>query len=91
MLNGTDKGASYLEIIDRLAQRVLDDNGVKQAWYMDKQMWENICVLFTRMTRANAITFAQVEGRKERKLFGIPVRIQDAMKINEAKVATFGA
>lgn len=91
MLNGNDKGASYIEIIDRLSQRVLDDNGVKQAFYMDKQMWENICVLFTRMTRANAITFANVEGRKERKLFGIPVRIQEAMKVNEEKVAVFGA
>lgn len=91
MLNGADKGASYLEIIDRLSQRVLDDNGVKQAFYMDKQIWENVCVLFTRMTRANAITFANVEGRKERKLFGIPVRIQDCMKINEEKVATFSA
>lgn len=90
MLNGEDKGGAYIEVIDRLSQRVLDDNGVKQAWYMDKQMWENICVLFSRLTRGNAITFQHIEGRKERKLYGIPVRIQDAMKTNEAKVGNFG-
>ena len=91
MLNGNDKGASYLELIDRLSQRVFDDNGVKQAFYMDKGMWENVCVLFSRMTRANAITFANVEGRKERRLFGVPVRIQEAMKVNEEQVSAFGA
>lgn len=90
MLTGSDKGQSYVELVDRLAMRV-HDSGVKQAWYMDKQMFENLCVLFSRMTRANAFTFQQVEGRKEKRLFGIPVRIQDAMKINEDKVGAFGA
>ena len=85
MLNGNDKGAAYIELIDRLAQRV-HDSGVKQAWYMDKLVWENVCTLFSRMTRANAVTFQHVEGRKERRLFGIPVRVQDAMKVNEEKV-----
>ena len=89
MLNGSDKGQSYVELIDRLAMRV-HDQGVKQAFYMDKQMWENVCVLFSRMTRANAITFQNVEGRKEKKLFGVPVRIQDCMYVNEEKVAKFG-
>ena len=56
---------------------------------MDKLMWERIRILFSRMTRANAVTFANVEGRKENRLFGIPVRIQDCMKVNEAKVAAF--
>ncbi len=88
MLNGADKGQSYIELIDRLAMRV-HDQGVRQAFYMDKQMFENFCVLFSRMTRANAITFQNVEGRKEKKLFGIPVRIQDCMKVNEAKVEAF--
>lgn len=89
MLNGTDKGQSYIELIDRLAMRVNDDGGVRQAFYMDKQMFENVAVLFSRMTRANAVTMEQVEGRKERRLFGIPVRIQDCMKVNESKVAAF--
>jgi len=89
ILNGTDKGASYIELIDRLSMRVYDDQGVKQAWYMDKGVWESVCTLFSRMTRANAISFQNVEGRKERKLFGIPVRLQDAMRVNEEKVPAF--
>lgn len=84
MMNGSDKGASYVELIDRLAMRVHEEE--KQAWYMDKLMWENISVLFSRMTRANAITYHHVEARKEKRLFGIPVRIQDCMKVNEAPV-----
>ena len=86
MLLGADKGASYVELIDRLSQRV-HDSAVRQAWYMDKQMWENICVLYSRLTRGNAITFQNVENRKERKLYGIPVRMQDCMKVAEEKVA----
>lgn len=88
MLNGTDKGQAYIELIDRLSTRV-HDQGVRQAFYMDKLMWERIRILFSRMTRANAISFENVEGRKENRLFGIPVRIQDCMKVNEAKVAAF--
>lgn len=87
MLNGTDKGLAYIELIDRLSTRVLD-SGVKQAWYMDKLMFEKVRTLFSRLTRDNAITFSQAEGRKEKKLFGIPVRIQECMKVNESKVAT---
>ena len=77
----------YIELIDRLSTRV-HDGGVKQAWYMDKLMWEKVRTLFSRVTRDNAITFAQVGERKEKQLFGIPVRIQECMKVNEAKVAT---
>ena len=87
MLNGADNGLAYIELIDRLSARV-NDSGVKQAWYMDKTMFEKVQTLFSRLTRENAITFQQVEGRKERKLFGTPVRIQDCMKTNEEKVAT---
>ena len=81
---------SYVELIDRLSQRVLDDD-VKQCFYMDKQMWEKVCVLFSRLTRGNAITFQHVEARKEKRLYGIPVRIMDPMKVNEAEVAAFSA
>ncbi len=90
MLSGSDKGLGYIELIDRLSMRV-HDSGVKQAWYMDKQMFENVSVLFSRLTRANAITFQHVEGRKERRLFGIPVRIQECMKVVEQEVLQFGA
>ena len=82
--------ASYVELIDRLTQRVLDDD-VKQCLYMDKQMWEKVCVLFSRLTRGNAITFQHVEARKEKRLYGIPVRIMDPMKVNEAEVSAFSA
>ncbi len=82
--------ASYVELIDRLSQRVRDDD-VKQCLYMDKIMWENVCVLFSRLTRGNAITFKHVEERKERRLYGIPVRIMDPMKVNEAEVSAFSA
>ena len=90
MMLGADKGAAYVELIDRLSQRV-HDNGVKQAFYMDKLMWENISVLYGRLTRSNAVSFAHVEGRKERRLYGIPVRIQECMKVNEEKVPAFAA
>lgn len=85
MLSGADKGAAYVELIDRLAQRV-HESGVKQAFYMDKLMWEYVSTLYSRMTRANAITYAHVEQRKEKRLFGIPVRIQDCMKVAEEVV-----
>lgn len=88
MLTGSEenaKGGPYAELIDRLSQRV-HDSGVKQAFYMDKRMWENVCVIFSRLTRGNAITFQHVEARKERRLYGIPVRIQDSMKVAETKV-----
>ena len=80
----------YVELIDRLSQRVLEDD-VKQAFYMDKLMWEKVCVRFSRLTRAHAITFQHIEGRKEKRLFGIPVRIMDSMKANEAEVPAFSA
>lgn len=79
-----DAAGRYVELIDRLAQRVHEKG--RQAWYMDKLVWENVSVLYSRLTRQNAITFAHVEGRKERRLYGIPVRIQDCMKVNEEKV-----
>lgn len=84
------KEADYVELIDSLSSRVLDDD-VKQAWYMDKLMFEKVQVLFSRLTRSNAITFQHVEQRKEKRLFGIPVRIMDPMKVNEAEVPAFAA
>ncbi len=79
-----DAAGRYVELIDRLTQRVHERG--RQAIYMDKLMWENVSVLYSRLTRANAITFKHVEGRKERRLYGIPVRVQDCMKVNEEKV-----
>jgi hypothetical protein len=90
MLGGTDKGLAYIELIDQLSTRV-HDQGVKQAWYMDKLMFEKVRILFSRLTRENAVTFANVEGRKEKRLFGIPVRIQDCMKVKESEVLAVSA
>ena len=84
MMLGADKGAAYVELIDRLSQRVHEEG--RKAFYMDKLMWENICVIYSRLTRGNAITYANVEARKEKRLYGIPVRVQDCMKVNEEKV-----
>ena len=84
MMLGSDKGAAYVELIDRLSQRVQEEG--RKAWYMDKLMWENLCVIYSRLSRGNAITFHHVEARKEKRLYGIPVRIQDCMKVNEEKV-----
>ncbi len=80
----------YIELIDRLTQRVRDDD-VKQAIYMDKLMWERVCTIFSRKTRLNAVTYQHLEGRKERKLYGIPVRISDAMSVAESEVSQFQA
>ena len=80
----SDAAGRYVELIDRLAQRVHEKG--RQAWYMDKLVWENVSVLYSRITRQNAITFTHVEGHKERRLYGIPVRIQDCMKVHEEKV-----
>ncbi|MCQ2299959.1 MAG: hypothetical protein MJZ81_07550 [Bacteroidales bacterium] len=81
-----DAAIRYIELIDRLACRVHEAG--KQAWYMDRLMWEKITTLYTRVTRANAFEERQVDGgEKKRTLKGIPVRLQDCMKINEEKVA----
>ena len=75
----------YIELIDRLACRVRD--GGKKAWYMDRLMWEYVTTLYTRVTRANAFSEEQLaNGMMSRKLKGMPVRVQDCMKINESKV-----
>lgn len=85
-----ESAGQYVELIDRLVQRV-HDAGVRQAIYMDKSMWEKVCVLYSRVTRQNAITFQHVEGRKEKRLYGVPVRIQECMNVNEEKVPAFAA
>ena len=54
-------------------------------------MREKVCVLFSRLTRGNAITFQHVEARKEKRLYGIPVRIMDPMKVSEAEGPAFSA
>lgn len=80
-----DAAMRYVELIDRLTCRVHE--GGRQAIYMDRLMWEKYRTLYTRITRGNAFTEEQVGAMKRRTLNGIPVRVQDCMKINEEKVA----
>lgn len=75
----------YVELLKRMIARVRDD-GVKQVWYMDKITWEAVQVWLDRKTMGNAYSYAQVEGRKTKTLFGNPVRICDALNSNETAV-----
>lgn len=75
----------YVELLKRMIARVRDD-GVKQVWYMDKITWEAVQVWLDRKTMRNAYSYAQVESRKTKTLFGNPVRICDALNSNEDEV-----
>ena len=75
----------YVELLKRMIARVRDDV-VKQVWYMDKITWEAVQVWLDRKTMSNAYSYAQVESRKTKTLFGNPVRICDALNTNETEV-----
>ena len=77
---------NYIELIRRLHTRVRS-GGVRQAWYMDKLVWEACQLWFARATQSNAVTFANVQERMTPTLFGIPVRTCDALNTNEDEVA----
>lgn len=79
---------SYIELIDQLEARVMSSNDTRRVWYMDKLVWEKLQTLFGRATRTNAITFATVDQRLQRKLFGCPVRLCEALGTNEEAVAS---
>lgn len=88
MLDSNDTAKQMIELVQRLTMRVMDD-GVKQALYMDKLMFENLATCFSRLTMANAVTFHNLEQRKERRLFGIPVRLVDSLRAHESLVPAF--
>ena len=74
---------NYIELLRRLKTRVESD-GVRQCWYMGKSVLEMLEVRLSRLTQANAVTQADVEGRKVTTLWGIPVRIMSCMDdVNE--------
>lgn len=75
----------YVELLKRMLARVRDD-GVKQVWYMDKITWEAVQTWLDRKTMSNAYNYATVEARKTKTLFGLPVRICDALNTNETEV-----
>lgn len=74
----------YIEILHRLVTRVKNGAGVRQALYMSPLVWEYVQTLFYRATQANAVQYRDIEQRKAvPTLMGIPVRICDAMEVNE--------
>jgi hypothetical protein len=75
----------YVELLRRLMSRV-HSNGVRQVWYMDKLTWEAVGVWLARKTMSNAIQFRDIQERPSETLFGIPVRICDALNSNETEV-----
>ncbi len=75
----------YIEILRRMMTRVKSD-GVKQVWYMDRLSWEAVGVWLARKTMTNAIGFKDLQERPTETLFGLPVRICDALNTNETEV-----
>ena len=75
----------YVEILRRMVTRVHSD-GVRQVFYMDRLTWEAVGVWMARKTMTNAIGFKDLQERPTQTLFGIPVRICDALNANETEV-----
>ncbi len=78
---------SYLELVDQLEGRVKGGGGTRRVFYMPKGVWESLKILYGRATRGNAIAYADVEQRKTPTLFGVPVRLCDALNTNETVVS----
>lgn len=72
----------YLELVRRLAIRVRN-SGVRQTWYMDRQCFEMLNVCASRKTQSNAIRSETLFERPIQSLYGVPVRIVDALETNE--------
>jgi len=72
----------YVELIEDLIARV-KRGGVNQAFYMEPNVWRHLRKLFGRITRSNAITYEQVTQEKAPTLYGIPVRLCDALDTDE--------
>lgn len=87
MLTNT-AGVDYVELIHRLVSRVKNSARVKRAFYMSPDLWEKIQVLFYRKTQGNAIQYADIQQRANTPvLLGIPVRLSDALEVDEQFVA----
>lgn len=81
----TSNMPEYIELLRRLVTRVRRE-GVRQAWHMDRLVWEAVGVWLSRKTMSNAIGFKDLQERPTETLFGIPVRICDALNTNETEV-----
>jgi hypothetical protein len=75
----------FFDILDQLTTRV-DEKGVKQCLYMDKGTLALIKRFSSTLTRDNAITEQQLGLHKVTHLNGIPVRINDAQRVDETLV-----
>jgi len=76
----------YVELIRRLITRVKNSGMVRQALYMEPQVWEAFQTLFYRKTQGNAVTYGDVLQRQAPTLMGIPVRLPEALETNETLV-----
>lgn len=86
-LLSTNTDIDYVEMIHRLVSRVKNSQRVNRAFYMANDLWEKVQVLFYRKTMGNAVAYQDVMQRfKTPTLLGIPVRITDAMEVNEDAV-----
>jgi len=74
----------YLELVRRLHIRVRN-GGVRQTWYMDRLTFEMLNVCASRKTQNNAIRSDTLFERPVQTLYGIPVRILDALEVNETE------
>lgn len=74
--------AHYIELIEDLLARV-KSGGVNQAFYMEPNVWRHLRKLFGRITRENAIKYEDVTQIKTPTLYGIPVRLCDALDTDE--------
>lgn len=83
MLN-TSGQPDYIELLDRFLMR--SEESDRKVLYMDKHVFENLKVLFSRKTRENAFSYKQLQERMTHFLFDVPVRFCDAMKVNEDQV-----
>jgi len=61
---------------------------VKRCWYMSKTTWEIIARVLSKTTRANAMTYGNVNEDIPDTLLGIPVAVEDALEVNETAVAS---
>lgn len=80
---GAAVGIDYLELVRRLLIRV-KASGVRQSLYMDRMVFEMLNVVAGRKTQANAIKTEDLFGRRVDTIYGVPVRICDALEVNEA-------
>lgn len=87
-LTSSDADAKrLLSTIDQLEARVRYSANSRRVWYMSRLMWEALLVIFGNATRSNAVKYAEVDQRRRvPTLFDVPVRINDALNVNEAVI-----